>query len=480
MSAKYYVGNQAMKNTVSTQLPSISKIVVVVDEDNSYEAGDNTGYSLEVFCPYGTQAMATALLSDAQGFVYKGFTSESAQLPPEAELGDGVTIDRVYSMIANKQLSFTPKMTASIAAPVEEEVDHEYPYTGTVRKEVERKVTLGTYYYGVAISKLDGIKISRTDGKAEAVFNSDKFEMRALVGGSMVSKIYFDATTGEYVFDGKVTITGGSIAPGTDIADMPTAISQLANDSGFTDETGVVTIVDGHIDADYVNALGITAGAILIKNSSDYVLLSAGGTEVSIAGWNVREDAFYSGTTLANSNCFMCLGSSEELEIAGNTATGWVLKAGSTFGVTDTGGLWCTDANISGVVNATSGFIGTCEIIDDVLYWDASLNDTASMGIRGLSIWGDYSHCFIEKSFGHAAVGFFDDDGQEFAMFSDYGFMNGYWEYNDYEIATLNDIPDISGLESDIQWVNYQITDPGAILDRLDDLEGRVYNLENP
>ena len=55
-----------------------------------------------------------------------------------------------------------------------------------------------------------------------------------------------------------------------------------------------------------------------------------------------------------------------------------------------------------------------------------------------------------------------------------------YAYYNGYEIATLNDIPDISGLESDIQWVNYQITDPGAILDRLDDLEGRVYNLENP
>ena len=41
--------------------------------------------------------------------------------------------------------------------------------------------------------------------------------------------------------------------------DIPDKVSELENDEGYQTERGVVTIIDGRVDADYVNALGIRA-----------------------------------------------------------------------------------------------------------------------------------------------------------------------------------------------------------------------------
>ena len=41
--------------------------------------------------------------------------------------------------------------------------------------------------------------------------------------------------------------------------DIPDKVSELENDEGYQTEQGVVTIIDGTVDADYVNALGIRA-----------------------------------------------------------------------------------------------------------------------------------------------------------------------------------------------------------------------------
>ena len=118
MNQKYLVKLNAKKSSEGISLPEISKIILVVDEENAFEAGDDTGYALEVYCPYGTQQMANDLLAQARGFVYTGYSAESVQLPPEAELGDGVVIGNTYGMLASRKFSFTPKLTENIGAPL--------------------------------------------------------------------------------------------------------------------------------------------------------------------------------------------------------------------------------------------------------------------------------------------------------------------------------------------------------------------------
>lgn len=49
-----------------------------------------------------------------------------------------------------------------------------------------------------------------------------------------------------------------------EVNDIPTAISELENDSGYQTETGVTTIIDGRITTDYIEALGIEVAAAKI------------------------------------------------------------------------------------------------------------------------------------------------------------------------------------------------------------------------
>lgn len=126
------------RNTGKSQ--PISGIELMVDEKNMYFAGNDTGYVMTIDCPYGTQEMANDLLAKAKGFEYQGFTAEQVILPPETELGDGVTVAGIYGMVARRSFKFTPGMTSNIEAPRELEVQHEYKYSSPQQRKTERQI----------------------------------------------------------------------------------------------------------------------------------------------------------------------------------------------------------------------------------------------------------------------------------------------------------------------------------------------------
>ena len=219
------------------------------------------------------------------------------------------------------------------------------------------------------------------------------------------------------------TITFTSVALTSDI---PTKISELTNDSGYQNRTGVVSIVNGTVTADFVNALGITAGAILIKNSNGYELLKASGTTVNIGNFTVGRDysrsyicsnshsslsdtayaGVYIGTDgisiygkgganymkldVANGN-FEFKGKitatsgtfSGSLNAATGTFAGNLSAAGGTF----SGTLSAASGSFSGTVNATGGSIAGW-----VIGWDNDLNMSivrSPNGIYGKITWSD-------------------------------------------------------------------------------------------
>ena len=199
MNQSYFVGTNAKKSSEGVSLPAISKIILIVDEENAFEAGNDTGYALEVYCPYGTQQMAYDLLAQARGFVYTGYSAKSAQLSPEAELGDGVVVGSTYGMLASRKFSFTPKFTEDIEAPLEKEVEHEYSYEGTLTKEVKRKLTLGVSYYGTSITRTRGLEIKHYDASGNpttrVTLNS---ETLAFYNANGDKAFYYDSTSGEF------------------------------------------------------------------------------------------------------------------------------------------------------------------------------------------------------------------------------------------------------------------------------------------
>ena len=128
----------SFRNTGKSQ--PISGIELMIDDKNMYFAGNDDGYVMTIDCPYGTQEMANDLLAKAQGFEYQGFTAEQVILPPETELGDGVTVAGVYGMVARRSFKFTPGMTSNIEAPRELEVQHEYKYSSPQQRKTERQI----------------------------------------------------------------------------------------------------------------------------------------------------------------------------------------------------------------------------------------------------------------------------------------------------------------------------------------------------
>lgn len=97
-------------------------------------------------------------------------------------------------------------------------------FTGAVSAALEARLKEGQPYYGVTISKANGIKIERSDGMSEALFNSDLFTMRAKIGDVMKDRIYFDPVKGDYVFDGALgadaVFTDSLYAEQGDIAEL--------------------------------------------------------------------------------------------------------------------------------------------------------------------------------------------------------------------------------------------------------------------
>jgi hypothetical protein len=130
----------------------------------------------------------------------------------------------------------------------------------------------------------DGFKTSRSalgevtvDGQtyygliAEMVL-SGYIEGSIMKGGTIQIGEYIDADGNKkYSFevdkDGNVSMCGGTVqfsSAKNSIDDLekniPTKTSQLANDSGYQNETGVVSIIDGTVNADYVKTLGLEVG----------------------------------------------------------------------------------------------------------------------------------------------------------------------------------------------------------------------------
>lgn len=138
MSDKVFVGNSLQEMDIGqTSLP-ISKVILNVDSEVYYIAGDDSGKTIEADCPWATQEMANNILSKMRGFVYKPFDGTNAFIDPAAELGDGVTVGGTYSILASMGKTFDHQSVANIGAPGTDEIEDEYPYKTKQRKSTDR------------------------------------------------------------------------------------------------------------------------------------------------------------------------------------------------------------------------------------------------------------------------------------------------------------------------------------------------------
>lgn len=92
LSEQFFVGLDITGFENTGKYKPISRVTLIVDDENALTAGDDTGLEITASCPHATQDMVNTLLSQLQGYEYQSFTADAANLDPSAELGDGVTV----------------------------------------------------------------------------------------------------------------------------------------------------------------------------------------------------------------------------------------------------------------------------------------------------------------------------------------------------------------------------------------------------
>ena len=138
MSEKYYVGRDVTSFSDKGKYKPISRVTLLVDDENSLTAGDDTGMEVIASCPHATQPMVNALLQTMKGYQYQAYEAGAANIDPAAELGDGVTVGGIYSPLS--KLSDDGRGYSDISSPGEAEMEDEYPSEGYISQEFNRKI----------------------------------------------------------------------------------------------------------------------------------------------------------------------------------------------------------------------------------------------------------------------------------------------------------------------------------------------------
>lgn len=132
-----------LRNMVSfdkaEQFDGFSKVVIIVSDEIEYSAGTDTGRTLTLNCPWGTQEIANNILQSIKGFQYQPITAENALVDPSVEIGDGISANGVYSGVYSLETKFNSNLPTTVSAPADEELYEEHTYVPKSEREVTRK-----------------------------------------------------------------------------------------------------------------------------------------------------------------------------------------------------------------------------------------------------------------------------------------------------------------------------------------------------
>lgn len=175
--------------------------------DSVYFSGDASGRVLTINNPWGTQAQADDIIAKIRGFTYQPYEATGALLDPTAELGDGISVNDVYSGIYKLSRTFSSLMSANASAPQSEDLDHEYPYESKADRVITRKFSSMESELSINSQKISA-KVSQDGGAQNSVSWSLKSSAWSVyANGNLVFRVN---SSGAQVV-GKITATSGKI-----------------------------------------------------------------------------------------------------------------------------------------------------------------------------------------------------------------------------------------------------------------------------
>lgn len=365
MSNATYLGRNIRSFKSSPQFDGFSRVVIVVSDEIEYSAGTETGRTLRLTCPWGTPQMAENILQDVRGFQYQPYTADGAIIDPSVELGDGVTANNVYGGVYTQAIKFGPLLTATVAAPEDEEINHEYPYKSKPNKEITREAKMLRASLAIEAEKIAAEVKARTEADAEI---NSTLELQAGQIAAKVSKTGGSASSFGWILTdtdwtiqannrdilkatksglevyGKVTATSGKIG-GFDI--LSNYLSYNNQTFGGTNSTGI-----------YIGVSGIQLGKYFKVDSSGNLTARSGTFTGSVNAGSIR----YGGDYGTFSGGGITGGSISGNRLVGGTITTAYTSSGINAALDD--GVWAANL-FSGVKDYSASIkIGTVSCTD--------------------------------------------------------------------------------------------------------------------
>lgn len=307
------------------------RIYVGKDNDNNdlyYSAGNSNGTVLELENPWATQAIANNILTAISGYSYRPMQADGALLDPAAELGDGISVNGVYSVLAKNDTTFGSLLVSDIAAPSDGELGHEYPYVSKQRRETQREIDKANSSLTI---QLDEIKGQVTDDQ----------------GNYTVVTIKSD---GLYVGGQSATLDGDNIKAGsigtTQIAGGAITTSELAANAVTSAKIKAGAVDTNQLAANAVTASELAAEAVRTNNLLVTGMVnfynSTSKTTYAQLGYGTGQDGSGSSTYGAK---LVATGGSNYIIV---TNAGARMTAGSGYIYTADNKCYCSSAFVAG------------------------------------------------------------------------------------------------------------------------------------
>lgn len=331
-----YVGKNLRKFESVPQFVGYTRVVLQVSDDIEYSAGTDTGRTLTLVNPWGTQQLAEAILAQVKGFAYQPYSAFGAIVDAAAELGDAVSVNGIYSGVYELVRRYGGVQLADLSAPSDEEIDHEYPYKSpqdrTVNRQLrevraslliqadriaaevsERKNAYETLSSALTVqaSKIDA-KVSKSGGSPSSfgwALDEKSWTLRSN------NTVVLAATKDGVEITGKITATSGKIG-GFDIT--KDSLSHNNHTWGGTNTSGI-----------YIGPNGIQLGKNF-KVDMQGKLTATGGTfdgtikcqSLIVDGQTISPSSVRSGISGGNSYTSSGWGNYSASTVAGNAVNG--------------------------------------------------------------------------------------------------------------------------------------------------------------
>lgn len=252
---------RASNMEISPQFDGYSavRIFIGTDDDGNaviYEAGNTDGRTLEIHNPFGTQEMANKILADIQGYQYQPLSAENALLDPAAEMGDGVTVNGVYSGIFVRATQFGRLMASDVSAPTDEEIEHEFAIESASDRQYTRFVQQTKAMLKVTNMAIEA-EVSARESADEAINST-----LAIHASDIQARVTKQSPTGQTSFGWNLTDSEWTVFSGN------TSNTILRASASGLEVKGKVTATSGEIGGFTIGATSIYSNGMSSMSSS--------------------------------------------------------------------------------------------------------------------------------------------------------------------------------------------------------------------